>query len=402
MYWIWLQQALGCGSTQAAPLLTRFASPEAIYTADEAGLRAAGLPAAVCRRLADKSMERARGILWRTLSDGDWLLTPADEAYPALLRGISAPPLVLYGRGAVPEFDRQPVIAMVGTRHMSRYGERVTRAIAFELAACGALIVSGGAVGGDAVATTAALDADAPAVTVQACGLDVCYPAQNEALRRRTLACGGTLLSEYPYGQRVQNGAFHVRNRLLSGLALGVCVTEAPQGSGTLITARYAREQGRDVFAVPGDVTSPGSAGVNQLIQQGAKLVGGAQDILEEYRLRYPHILEAAPMPLPEAATPALRAAPSAPTAPTARSLRVAQPAPKQPEKLPEKSPPATLPDGVSADARRVFAALSDTPLPVDEIAAAAELPMATVFAALTELELFGLVTPSAGQQYRR
>lgn len=396
-YWIWLQQALGYGSAQAVPLLTRFVSPEAVYTADSAALRAMGIPAATVERLRERSLEQARGILWHTLSDGDWVLTPADAAYPSLLRGISAPPLVLYGRGTLPDFERQPVVAMVGTRHLSRYGERVTRSIAAGLASGGALLVSGGAVGGDAVATTAALEAGGTVVTVQACGLDVEYPTQNAALRQYTLACGGALLTEYAPGQRVRHGTFHVRNRLLSGISLGVCVTEAPRESGTLITAHYAREQGRDVFAVPGDVTSPGSSGVNQLIQQGAKLVGTAEDILEEYRLRYPHILTE---------TVVKRSLPSEVAAPTLRVAQAAPPPTDEPANFKAKAADtpsaATLPDGVSETAQKVWAVLTDAPAPVDEIAAAADVPMAQVLAALTELELFGMVIPSAGQQYSR
>lgn len=390
MMWIWLQAALGYGSPLAGTLLSHFSSPEEAYAADDATYRCLGFPAAVRKRLADKSMENARGILWQTLSEGDWLLTPADEAYPALLRGIHSPPLVLYGRGALPDFERQPTIAVVGTRNVTDYGVRVTAALADGLARGGALLVSGGAQGGDAVALSAALDAGGLTVSVQACGLDIDYPAPNAPLRRRMLQNEGALLTEYPYGVRVGKGTFHVRNRLLSGLALGVCVTQAPKGSGALITARYAREQGRDVFAVPGDLTSPHNHGSNALIQQGAKLVCNAREILEEYETRYPHILD-----LNAAGTSVPLPAKSAPPA-----LRVAQPKKETP--TPAPPPTAPLPDGVSDTARAVHALLTEQPQPVDEIAAAANLPMPQVLAALTELELFGAAVSGAGQQYRR
>lgn len=386
MYWIWLQQALGYGSSLTGPLLARFSSPEELYAADEATLRQAGVPAAARARLGDKSMERARGILWRTLSEGDWLLTPADEGYPALLRGIFAPPLVLYGRGTLPDFDRQPTIAMVGTRKITAYGRQVAASLAAGLARGGALLVSGGATGGDEAALQAALDEGGLTVSVQACGVDVNYPAATAPLRRRMLQNEGALLSEYPHGVRLSKGVFHVRNRLLSGLALGVCVTEAPEGSGALITARFAREQGRDVFAVPGELTSPTSRGTNALIQSGAKLVGSAREILEEYQWRYPHILD---MEAAEATRLSVVREERVPT------LRVAQ-------TTPQPQPMLSLPEGASENARTVHAALTDVPQPVDEIAASAGLPMGVVLAALTELELLGAVIPAAGQLYRR
>lgn len=373
LYWIWLQQAVGYGSQWATPLLSAFSSPEAIFAADKAALRPVGLPAKVLQRLCDKSMEQARGILWRTISDGDWLLTPADEAYPPLLRGIYAPPLVLYGRGLLPDFTRQPVVGVVGTRKISTYGYRVTDMLIGDLARGGALIVSGGAEGGDAAALNAALDAGGLTVSVQACGLDINYPAINAPLRQRMLQNEGALITEYPYGVRVGNGTFHVRNRLISGMSHGVCVTEAPKGSGALITARFAREQGRDVFAVPGALTSPGSYGANQLIKGGAKLVSNAEEILEEYRPLFAHILEREPETLPsEAAT----------------TLRVAQ--------------PAALPEQASPGAQAVYRLLEAEPRPVDEIAAAAGQSMSEVLVALTELELMGLVLSAAGQQYCR
>ncbi|MBO5798049.1 MAG: DNA-processing protein DprA, partial [Clostridia bacterium] len=328
--WIWLQQALGYGSPWAGPLLTAFVSPEGIYAADKEALRPLKLPAGVLKRLCDKSMERARGILWRTLSDGDWILTPADEAYPPLLRGIHSPPLVLYGRGLLPDFGRQPVIGLVGTRKISTYGRRVADMLVGDMARAGALIVSGIAEGGDEAILNAALDAGGLVVAVLPCGLDVNYPAITAPLRRRILQNEGALITEYPYGERVAKGTFHVRNRLISGLANGLCVIEAPARSGALITARYAREQGRDVFAVPGALTSPNSVGVHELIKGGAKLVSCAEEILEEYRPLFSHILEEE-------------------WEPTEPTLQVAQ-------------TPAALPEQASPGAQAIYRLLEGTP----------------------------------------
>ena len=376
LYWIWLQQALGYGSGHLGTLLQAFSSPEEIFAADKKAFAACGLPRNVAARLCDKSLDTAREILRRTVMSGDWLLTPADEAYPSLLRGIYAPPAVLYGRGAVPVFSACPAVAVVGTRSLTRYGYDVTAMIAAGLARGGALVISGGAEGGDAVATSSALDVGGKVVTVQACGLDVNYPAANEPLRRRTLQNGGTLLTEYPYGVKVTKGTFHVRNRLLSGMAHGVCVTEAPSSSGTLITATFAREQGRDVFAVPGALNAPNSSGGNALIQNGAKLVRDAEEILDEYRSLFPVL------------TPPIKAVTASKESPTPKKpLRVA-------------APPMAFP--MSETASAVLAVLGVDPLPVDEIAVKADKTVSQTLAALTELEMLGAAVAEAGQQYRR
>lgn len=374
VYWIWLQQALGYGSAHLNTLLGAFSSPEEIFAADRDTLSQCGMEGSVLDRLCDKSLDAAHTILRRTVASGDWLLTPADEAYPSLLRGIYAPPAVLYGRGAVPTFSARPAVTVVGTRTLTRYGYEVTFMMVSALARSGVLIINGGAEGGDAAAATAALDVGGQVVTLQACGLDVNYPAVTEPLRRRTLQQGGTLLTEYPYGVKVTRGTFHVRNRLLSGMAHGVCVTEAPEPSGTLITARFAREQGRDVFAVPGALNAPNSAGSNALIQNGAKLVRHAEEILEEYRPLFPSL-----------ASPA----PAVKTAPTKKErVRVVQPS------IP------VIP--VSESAAEVLRVLECDPLPVDEIAVKANKTVSQVLAALTELEMLGSAVAEAGQQYRR
>lgn len=374
LFWIWLQKALGYGNGQLSVLLNAFPSPEEIYAADQNALRQCGISGTMLSRLCDKSLEIPRATLDSVLKNGDWLLTPADEAYPSLLRGIYAPPAVLYGRGNLPDFSAAPAVAVVGTRSLSRYGLEVTTMLAGGLARGGALVISGGADGGDAAAMTAAMENGGRVVSVQACGLDINYPAVNEALRRRLLQQGGTLLTEYPYGTRVQKGTFHVRNRLLSGMAHGVCVTEAPLGSGALITANFAREQGRDVFAVPGALDAPNSAGSNQLIKNGAKLVRGAEEILEEYQLLFPHVTDLA------AAQPKGRA---------------------KPPRTAKKEAAPSLPP-VSDNARAVLQVLGVDPMPADEIAAVAKQSVSQVLAALTELEMVGLAAAEAGQQYRR
>ena len=385
LYWIWLQQALGYGSQLAAPALHRFIEPQALYEADRRTLEEAGFGRV--RKLQDKSLEAARAVLTRVRECGDWLLTPADAAYPELLRGIYAPPLVLYGRGVVPDTDRQPVIAVVGTREITQSGYDITFRLSAGLTAGGALIVSGCARGADTAALTGSLQAGGRPLSVQACGLDVEYPLENASLRRAILASGGTLLTEYAYGVRPYRGCFSARNRLMSGLSHGVCVTEAPAKSGALITATWAREQGRDVFAIPGAITAPNSQGSNTLIQKGAYLVRNACEVLREYDMLFPDILDLS----------AAEKAFDRPDASVGEFSDARAQAGRKPQAQAQK--PA-CPAGASETARRVFAELNEQPRLVDEVAAALSLSIPETMAALTELEMLGGAHGHAGQQY--
>jgi DNA processing protein len=211
------------------------------------------------------------------------VLISNDEAYPARLREIYDYPPVLYVRGELRPEDEYAV-AVVGTRRATVYGKQVTSELAAELAAAGITVVSGLARGVDTIAHRAALGAGGRTIAVFACGLDIVYPPENDRLARE-IAAHGACISEYPLGTRPRAENFPRRNRILSGLGLGVLVTEAAETSGALITARFAVEQNREVFALPGSVLSPASRGTNRLIQDGAKLVRQASDIMEELNL---------------------------------------------------------------------------------------------------------------------
>lgn len=200
---------------------------------------------------------------------------------PKRLQSISQPPTKLYIRGAdLHQLLRQPTLAVVGSRHISAYGAAVTTRLVSELARAGVVIISGLALGVDAIAHRAALDAGGLTVAVMPCGLDRIYPASHQQLARRIVEQDGALISEYPPGEPPLKWTFIARNRLVSGLGDAVLITEAGEKSGTLHTARFALEQGKDVLAVPGEITSPTSVGTNRLIQTGAALVSSADDIL--------------------------------------------------------------------------------------------------------------------------
>ena len=418
LYWIWMQTALGAGCPQTGVLLRRFCSARAVFEATEEELRPCGLSAAQQKRLLDKELRAARQCLYETLRTGGWVLTPEDARFPSQLRGIYAMPLVLYGRGWMPDMETIPSVTIVGTRRSSAYGMRMAEELSAGLAAGGLCVVSGGAVGIDSAALWAALSQGGATVCLQGCGLDVNYPAENETMRR-AVAQTGAVLTEFPPGTPALRQNFPIRNRLLSGLTQGTCVVEAPAGSGALITARYALEQGRDVFAVPGAAHMPNMAGCNDLIRDGAHLVRCAADVMEEYRPRFgerlhfdaaaavgkavnkangidgakkPAVLRVADSRMPEKAPEKQRKKPAkAPQSPPPSPAKEEKPAPV----------PAACPDYVSAAARQTYEVLTQQPQPLDDIAARLSLPTNRVLAALTELEIAGCAAGDAGGRYR-
>lgn len=400
LYWIWMQQALGQGSPKAEPLLRELETPGRVYEADDRFYRDIGLGDAERTALCDKSLDTAKAILDQALAGNGWVVTPDDAVYPEGLREIYGLPLVLYGRGDLPDLGDRPVLAMVGTRKATRYGMEMGRYLARSVAAAGMIVVSGGAAGIDAACHKGALDAGGLTIAVQGCGLDVNYPQENAAMRDRILGQGGALLSEYPAGSPPWGAHFPVRNRLMSGLAQGVCVVEAPLRSGSLNTATHAREQGRDVMAVAAPAM-PAYAGGNRLIQKGGYLVSSGVDILRQYRDRFGDMLDidAAKATAPPWWKPLEPVLPKKPVT----SRRPASPAQmrEKPAKPPRESSDLDL-DNMSEDARRLYGILEETARSVDWLAGKADMTAARALAALTELEIIGAACGTAGHQYSR
>jgi len=278
-------------------------------------------------------------------------ITWEDPDYPSLLREIPDPPPLLYVRGTLEPEDSWAV-AVVGTRRASVYGKEVTRRLVTDLARSGITVVSGLARGIDGVAHQAALEAGGRTIAVLGCGVDRVYPPEHRALARRIVE-QGALVSEYPLGTPPEARNFPPRNRIISGLSLGVLITEAGRGSGALITADYAAEQGRDVFAVPGSILAAGSGGTNRLIQEGAKLVMETADILRELNLTMAAEQAQAREVLPETETEAA-----------------------------------------------ILAHLGAEPVHVDDLGRAVGMPIAEVTSALTLMELKGLVRQVGGMKY--
>ena len=408
LYWIWLQQVLPAGSRAVGELLDAFGHARVVYEATEDAYRQAGLSDDLCHRLSDKAMDKAHRILNRVLELGDWMLTPEDALYPLCLRHCDAPPAVLYARGVMPDLDSIPAIAVVGTRHATREGLIEARSLAAGLAAGGAVVVSGGAVGIDAAVHTGAMDGGGVTIVVMACPLNENYPSDNEALRCRVVATGGLLLSEFPPDEPYKCD-FHIRNRIMAGLSQAVCLAQTPSRSGARISARLAREYNREVFALPGTLSGHRYDGAHKEIQGGATLVIRATDILREYAPMYPAMLDL------EAAEAAQRAAEGRqqtmaeePKAENKKREKTKKPkrVSRRNKEVVEETSTATAavvcPDGASQAAKTVYEVLTTQPQPVDLLAEKANMSIPVLLAALTELEMFGCVMNSAGQQYQR
>lgn len=412
-FWIWLLRTLGPAAA-IADIVNYFGSPRALYEAGSTQWRLSGLlTAKQIAALAKFSPSESGGVM-KTCAENGWqIVTPDDLTYPQKLLELRNYPPVLFVWGDVQVLLQDVKIAMVGTRKASNYGLRVANLLAGALAQSGAVVVSGGALGVDSEAHRGALRTHGKTIAVLGCGLGTPYLLENAPLRREIVRQGGAVISEFLPFCAASRTTFPLRNRIISALSLGTVVVEAGERSGSLITARYALEQGRDVFAVPGDIISSAFTGANKLIHDGAKPVFTPMDILEEYAYIYPDELrlENAQKTLGEM----LREA----GVPKAEPISVKKPQPRKPRatakapKTPASSDPpisgetprpaqSILPAGASDAAKKVFAVLRETPAQIDEISEAAALPVQACLAALTELELYGCAALTQGKKYRK
>lgn len=281
--WIALNMIRGIGPRTANLLLDRFGAPANVFAASRAALAAEGLKAETIAQLHDTEiLEKAQAEIERLDAMGAQVLTLADDTYPPLLREIYDPPIVLYVKGDLAAALSQPGIAVVGSRRCSTYGLNAAQFLSRELAAHGVTIVSGLARGIDGAAHRGALEVGGKTIGVIGTGMDVNYPKEHKKLSEE-MSASGAVVSEFPLTTPPLAQNFPYRNRVISGLCWGVLIVEAAEHSGSLITARLAQEQGREVFAVPGNITSQTSFGPNFLIKDGAKLVQQWRDVVEEF-----------------------------------------------------------------------------------------------------------------------
>ncbi len=352
LYTVGLNMVRGIGSARTRLLLNRFGTAEAAWHSSDHDLRACGLPQPVVQNLialrADVDLEQVKTRLERMSVS---VLVWDSPSYPHLLRNIENSPPVLYVRGHI-DPEAEWAIAIVGTRRASDYGRSVARRLSTDLAQNQVTVVSGLARGIDTAGHRAALDAGGQTIAVLGCGIDHVYPPENRSLAAQ-IAEQGALVTEYPLGTPPESSNFPPRNRIISGLTLGTIVVEAGKRSGALITAAYALDQGRDVFAVPGNIYNRGSKGTNQLIRDGAHPVTDVRDVLESLNLNMLSDHQAAR------------------------------------EILPANELEGKLLQYVSAE-----------PTHVDQISQESELPVATISSALALMELKGMVRQAGGMKY--
>jgi DNA processing protein len=352
LYWVGFNLVSGIGPHRLRSLLDTCGDVELAWNADRQTLKSAGLGPKTIESFLEVRRRVDLESVWKDIqSRGLKVITWDCQQYPQRLREIDAPPPMLYTLGGFDPRDRWAA-AIVGTRRMSPYGEAVARELGRTLAASGVTVVSGLARGIDGVAHEAALDAGGRTIAVLGSGLDQIYPPEHRKLARRIIE-NGAVISDYPIGTRPEAKNFPPRNRIISGLAMVVIVVEAGEGSGALITADFAAEQGRDVFAVPGDIHRNTSKGVNHLIQSGAEPMLSPQDVLEALNMETVIRQEVVSRALPEDKTE-----------------------------------------------RLILETLGSEPVHVDELKESCVLPIARITAALAMLELKGRVRKLSGMQY--
>lgn len=402
-YWLWLTTRTGMDSTRALMLLDHFVTPERVYYGEEEEYKLLPLSQRQRRGLEDKSLDIPQRILADCDRLGVDIMTFQDAAYPQRLRQLADPPAVLYWKGKKFRFDEEAAIAVVGTREPSRYGEMAAEKFGLELARGGALVVSGIARGLDAWAIRGALKGGGPVVSLLAGGVDRITPKENRFLAQ-DVAAAGALISEYPPGTEPRGEHYRPRNRILSGLCLGVLAVECRVFGGTMLTVNHALEQNRDIFAVPGAIDAQMSEGTNRLIQQGAKLVTCGRDILEEYWDRFPLKLAAsAPLP-PQVAQARLERHPEEkiePEIPPSAEASVPAPSgqdgPPGREKIPRREQKARFTD----DELLILSALKERPLSADQVVERTQISARYVLSALTMLQVQSAVEELPGRRFR-
>ncbi len=395
IHWIWLSRLPRMAVKQKLLLLQQFRDPEEIYGTHSAALRQIdGITEKAIESLENKDLTDARQVLNACSEKNISILTYHDGAYPSRLKNIEDPPLVLYYKGHLPDWDSMPVIGVVGTRKASAYGLQAAAKLGYQIAACGGLVVSGGADGIDGRAMEGALAAGKRTVAVLGFGADVVYPAKHRDLFTKT-EMQGCLLTEYVPGTPPNSWNFPQRNRIISGLAAGVLVVEAPVKSGALNTARHAADQGRDIFAVPGNMDAECCAGSNELLRERAMPVFSGWDVVREYESLYPQSVHHHQGDCPELLTPP----PQSPV--TQISMASGTAADKKSIDNREKSGYIVNRDILSAlteEERLVVTQLTDQPKSVDAVIAGADLPARKVLSALTILAMKGVVKNHPGK----
>jgi DNA processing protein len=370
--WISLNMTPGVGPRKATQLLERFGSAESVFHATRSELESLRLKAETIESILKREFhEKAVDELKKVRDLGGDVLILDDGSYPSLLREIADPPITLYVKGDWQACFEAPCIGVIGSRKCSTYGENASESLARDLAEQGVCIVSGFARGIDTAAHRGAIRGKGKTIAVLGTGIDQIYPKENKKLAAEILASGGAVVSQFPLETPPLKENFPYRNRIISGLSYGVLLVEASERSGSLITARLAMEQNREVLAVPGNITSRNSFGTNYLIKSGAKLVQQWQDVASEL----PQEISARILP------------------------------PKLDEKTTAENPaqPELAPANLSGNERKIWQMLSaDEPVPLDSLLDASGLSFGDLNSSLVGLDLKDLIRTLPGNFYAR
>lgn len=382
--WLWFQGTFGIASRRTYEVLSHYQSPDNLLENRQEALRDGFLSEKEKAAVRNLDYGKADKILSDTEAFGAAVLTPDSPEYPDALKNIYAKPLVLYALGDTSLMREHYLISMVGTRHPDEYGLAAAKKLSGELAAEGAVVVSGLAFGIDAACHRAALEAGGKTIAVAACGLDIDYPKRNRALKELIAKKeNGLIISEYPLGTRPFPDNFPVRNRIISGISLAVIVVQSKIKSGTMHTAAHAITQDRDLYAVPHSILSEEFDGCNYLLSQGAQPAVNAKEILSRY-------LEIYKFPL---------------TPPPARQISLFSqtdlPVPKKrtARKSEANAVERALPEYLSAEQTGILKALGSEECPIDEICEKLQIEPAKALSLITGLELFGLVQTLPGRR---
>lgn len=393
-YWLWLTTRKGLGAAGALTVIDHFITPERAYYGEREDYDALPLPPFARQSLLDKSMDGANKILGDCDRLGVRVMTFQDADYPQRLRQIGVPPVVLYIRGKTFRFDEEPAIGVVGMRRSTQAGRARAERFGMELAANGALVVSGIAEGIDCCAVRGALKGGGPAVSVLAGGVDVPFPWENRYLFE-DVAAAGALISEYPPGTPHKGSHFNPRNRILSGLCVGVLAVECEPTGGTMLTVNHALEQGREVYAVPVGLDEQCARGTNRLIRERkAKLAERAEDILEDFVELFPAKL-AALAPLSRSVAEARLSAPEE-DKPVPEAPKKAESAPSARELIPREQQKSRFTD----DELAILAAAARSALTADELVEKTQIPAKRVLSSLTMLQVQGAVEERPGRRF--
>lgn len=407
VYWIWYATLPDLKDGEKAALLQHFRDPEDIYFASAETLaEIEDLTEEGIKALQQRDMTQAEQILRDCENGRIKVITYADRFYPESLRSIADPPMVLYCKGKLPDFQRAPLIGVVGTRKASLYGLSSAKRLGFQIARCGGVVVSGGADGIDTMALEGALSGGGIVVAVFAGGVDTVYPTSNRKLFE-SIQHHGCLISDYPPGTPPLKWHFPIRNRIISGMSRGVLVVEAPKKSGALITAHHALDQGRDVFVVTGNIGVDSCAGSNDLLRSGAIYAESGWDVVGEYASEYPDTVHQDKMPVQEVLRQEELEKPLEKVAEkTTLPRKIKNSIHKKDKKVIDNEAKPTYSDihdkldSLTPEERQVFQTLSGECL-VDDLIAQSGLSSGVVLACLTLLEVKGLIQRLPGRRVR-